>query len=208
MDSSFDHDSSFEASVTEWIKDLKDGDQTAPDKLWERYFNRLVKVARHKLGSAPRRVSDEEDLAVSVFNVLCQGASDGRFDQLKDRDDLWRLLVAITSKKAVDQVRRQTSQKRGGGAVRGDSIVYRADGDGPGGFEQFMDEEPTPEFLMLVDEEQGRLLALLRDDTQRQIANYRLQGYNNDEIAEKVGISLRSVERKLKLIRETWADQV
>ena len=47
-------------------------------------------------------------------------------------------------------------------------------------------------------------MGLLRDDTQREIARLRLEGYENTEIAEKTGVSLRSVERKLKLIRETW----
>ena len=132
---------------------------------------------------------------------------DGRFDQLKNRDDLWSLLVAIAGKKAVDQVRRQTSQKRGGTGLRGESVFQNAATD-PAGFDQFLDAEPTPEFLMLVEEENQHLFDLLRDETQRDIARYRLAGYSNEQIAEKVGISLRSVVRKLGVIKEVWSQEL
>jgi len=48
------------------------------------------------------------------------------------------------------------------------------------------------------------LLNALHDDVQRQIARQRLEGMSNEEIANSTGISVRSVERKIKLIREIW----
>jgi ECF sigma factor len=42
-------------SVTHWITQLKTGDPAAAQRLWECYFLRLVKLARKKLGGAPRR---------------------------------------------------------------------------------------------------------------------------------------------------------
>ena len=81
------------------------------------------------------------------MHSLCRGAAEGRLTQLTNRDDLWKLLVAIASKKVVDQIRRQTSKKRGGGQVRGDSILAKPGRDAPAGFDQFMNLEPTPEFL-------------------------------------------------------------
>lgn len=190
-----------------WIRDLKEGDESAAAQLWDRYFERLVKVAARKLGNAARRIADEEDVAVSVFNGLCQGAAAGRFDQLQNRDDLWSLMVAIAGRKAVDQIRRQTSQKRGGTDLRGES-VFQAAADGNAGFDGFLQDEPTPEFLAVVEEENTRLLNLLRDDTQRQIAQLRMAGHSNEEIAETVGISLRSVVRKLGVIKDVWSDEL
>ena len=200
-------DSSFDQSVSLWIRDLKGGDNDAIGKLWAKYFERLVRTAGRKLADVPKRMADEEDVALSAFHSLCRGAQAGRFDLLQDRDDLWRLLVAIASRKAVDQMRRQTSQKRGGGAVRGESVVYTADGEAPAGFAQFVSSEPTPEFIALVDEQERTLLAQLRDDTSRQIARLRLEGYANEEIAAHLGISVRTVERKLGLIRSIWSEQ-
>lgn len=199
---------SFEHSVTLWIAQLKSGDQNAATPIWKRYFDQLVRVAGRKMGSSSRRQADEEDVALSVFDSLCRGAAAGRFEQLTDRDDLWRLLVAITGQKSVDQIRRQMSQKRGGGNVRGDSIFSGTAPGEPAGFEQFLSEEPTPEFIALVEEQRGRLFAILRDDVQREIARMRLEGYTNEEIAEKLGISLRTVERKLGLIREVWEREI
>jgi DNA-directed RNA polymerase specialized sigma24 family protein len=51
------------------------------------------------------------------------------------------------------------------------------------------------------------LLDKLEDDTQREVAIWKLEGYTNKEIAEKVDRNERSVERKLKLIRKRWSEQ-
>lgn len=198
---------SFNDSVTRWIGDLKDGQDAATQKIWERYFDRLVRVASRQLGAAPRRIADEEDVAVSVFDSLCKGAAAGRFDKLKDRDDLWRLLTAISGMKAVDQIRRQTAKKRGGDKLRGESIV--AGVNNPlGGFDQLVHGEPTPEFLAVMDEQQREMFRILPDENQRSVARLRFEGYANEEIAEKLDISLRSVERKLKVIRQIWTTMI
>lgn len=199
---------SFNDSVTAWIGDLKDGQDSASRKLWERYFQRLVRVASRQLGSAPRRIVDEEDIAVSVFDTLCRGAAAGRFDKLQDRDDLWRLLTAIAGMKTVDQIRRQTAKKRGGEDVRGESIIAGAGASQFGSFDQFIHQEPTPEFLAIMDEQQQAMFRALPDDSQRNVARLRFEGFSNEEIAEKLEISLRSVERKLKVIREVWTSMI
>ena len=198
----------FEQSVTQWIGDLKDGKEDASQQIWERYFDQLVRLASRQLGTAPRRIADEEDVAVSVFNSLCKGAQAGRFEQLKDRDDLWKLLAAISGMKAVDQIRRQTAKKRGGTNVRGESIVAGIGDREFGGFDQFMNEEPTAEFLAVMDEQQTAMFNSLPDDSQRNVARLRFEGFSNEEIASKLEISVRSVERKLKVIREVWTDMV
>lgn len=191
-------------SVTAWIGDLKDGQDEASQKLWQRYFGQLVSLAARRLGSAPRRIADEEDVAVSVFESLCRGAAAGRFKQLQDRDDLWKLLTAIAGMKAVDQIRRQTAQKRGGTNVRGESVFEGVDASQIGGLGQLINSGPTPDFLAIMDEQQQAMFQALPDASQRDVATLRFEGYSNDEIAQALGISLRSVERKLRVIREIW----
>src|SRR6266545_4470417 len=107
-------------SVTHWLNLLQGGDPRAAQQLWERYFHRLVGLARAKLQGHPRRAADEEDVALSVFRCLCEGASRGRFPELEDRDDLWRLLVTLTERKAYNLARDERRLKRGGGAVVGE----------------------------------------------------------------------------------------
>lgn len=66
-------------SVSEWIDDLKAGSETAAQQVWQRYFEKLVRLARRKLRSAPRRMADEEDVALSAFDSFCRHAACGRF---------------------------------------------------------------------------------------------------------------------------------
>ncbi len=195
-------------SITRLIDRLKANDPDAAQQLWARYFDKIVEVARKRLGAVPRRVADEEDVALSVFQSLCEGAAGGRFDLLNDRDDLWRLLLTITRHKSADQIRRQARQKRGGGEVRGESVFAAGANDGElPGMNEIVGQEPTPEFLALVADECRRLLMDLGDDSLRQVAQLKLEGFTNEEIAERLDISVRTVERKLKLIREDWAQE-
>src|SRR3954452_5578865 len=89
-----------EGSVTRLIDALAGDDvDTAAAKLWQCYFDRLVRLAHARLRAAPRGAADEEDVALSAFNSVCRGAAQGRFPGLGDRRDLWRLLVTITVRK-------------------------------------------------------------------------------------------------------------
>ena len=110
---------SAEGSVTRWVTALKDGDVAAAQPLWERYYRRLVGLAREKLDAARRRAADEEDVVQSAFHSFFQGVAKGRFPQLDDRDNLWRLLVVITARKALDQLAHDHALRRGGGTRPG-----------------------------------------------------------------------------------------
>ncbi len=102
-------------SITRWIANLKDGDDSASERLWERYFARMVALARARLRAIGRRdaASDEEDAAISAFDSFCAGVARGQFPQLADRDDLWRILIVITARKVLAHARRHLRQKAG-----------------------------------------------------------------------------------------------
>ena len=189
-------------SVTALLERVKAGDHEAVRLLWQRYYPRLVALARKKLQGTPRRAADEEDAALSAFNSFCRRAEQGQFPDLKDRDGLWALLVILTARKAADLVKHQCREKRGGGRVHGDSALRPAGGDsGPGGFDNVEGGEPTPEEAALLAEGVENLLGRLRDPALRQVAVWKLEGYTNAEIAERQGCSLPTVERRLALIR-------
>jgi DNA-directed RNA polymerase specialized sigma24 family protein len=197
-------------SITGWLGNLKEGDQAAAQPLWERYFSKLVTVARTKLRRMRRTTADqdEEDAALSAFNSFCAGAARGKFPQLADRDDLWRLLVVITARKATAQASREGRQKRGGGRVIAEAVLFGHGLEGNdgsiAGLERIAADGPTPEFAAMMAEECSRLLDALDDDALRQVAVSRMEGYNNDEIAEQLGCARRTVARRLDLIRKTW----
>jgi DNA-directed RNA polymerase specialized sigma24 family protein len=195
--------------VTCWLRQLEAGDEDAARLLWQRYYRELVELARARLGQTPRRIADEEDVALSVLRCLCDGAARGQFAELVNRGELWQLLAAVTGRKVIDQQRRLTQQKRGGGRVRGDSVVHGNDDDRSSvGFDQFGGEAATPEVLAIAAEEFQRLMVLLDDDRLRQIAECKLEGYTNEEIGQRLGLACRSIERKLQRIRQIWATEL
>jgi DNA-directed RNA polymerase specialized sigma24 family protein len=190
-------------SVTRWIGPLKAGEVEAARALWDRYFDGLVRLARTRLRDAPLAAADEEDVALSAIHCLCRGAAAGRFPQLADRGSLWRLLATIAAQKAVDLQRRETREKRGGGKTRGE--VELAAGDIEASLvAQVVGREPSPEFAAQLDEEYRRQLDRLEDHGLRQIAIWKMEGYENDEIARRLGCGVRTVERKLGVIRAIW----
>jgi DNA-directed RNA polymerase specialized sigma24 family protein len=193
-----------QGSVSHWLGLLQGGDAAAAQPLWERYFQRLVGLARRKLQGAARQVADEEDVALSAFDSFCRSAQGGRFPQLGDRDDLWRLLVLLTARKASHLRRDQGRQKRGGGVQQGEA---------PGGteaaaLEEVLGREPSPQFAAEVAEECRRLLAGLGDPDLEAVALWKMEGYENAEIAAKLGCAPRTVERRLQLIRQLWEKEM
>jgi DNA-directed RNA polymerase specialized sigma24 family protein len=197
-----------EGSVTRWISVIKDGHIAAVQPLWERYFSRMVELARLRLRSSRHKDagSDEEDAALSAFDSLCAGLGRGRFPQIADRDDLWRLLVVITTRKVQAQVRRQLRQKRGGGQVRpASNLVGCVSDDEDDVLAKAIGSEPTPEFAAMVAEEYRRLLDRLADDVLRKVAILRMEGHTTDEIGAQLGCARRTVARQLALIRRILA---
>jgi DNA-directed RNA polymerase specialized sigma24 family protein len=141
------------------------------------------------------------------MHSFCRGVAEHRFEHVDDRNDLWKLLVTITARKACAQRRRHYAAKRGGGRVRGESVLMRLDagGEPQEGIADVLGSEPTPELAAMVAEDCNCLLNDLGDEMLRQIAVLTLEGYDTHEIAAKLGCVQRTVERKLERIREKWS---
>lgn len=185
-------------SVTGWIRGLGTSrHEQASRRLWDRYFAEIATLARSRLRSVAEGPSDGEDVALSAFDSFFRGAAAGRFDRLDSREDLWRLLVTIASRKARNVRRDELRQKRGGLVdFANPEVLNEVAGDGL-----------TPEFAALVADEARRLFESLADDSMREVVRLRLEGYTNAEIARALDCGLRTVERKLQVIRKRWADE-
>jgi RNA polymerase sigma factor (sigma-70 family) len=192
----------FDSSVTHWITELRGGDAEAAQRLWERYFHRLVGLARGHLGLATRGGADSEDVAQSVFKSLCIRAELGQYQHVTDRDNFWTLLVAMTIYKSRDLLRRERSLKRGGGRVLSEASLTQ-DNESPAPLDEVIGSDPTPDFVVQVAEECEALLSQLNEN-ERQTAELKLQGYSNEEIAKQMGCAVRTVERRLGAIRRAW----
>ena len=144
----------------------------------------------------------------SAFHSFFQGVARGRFPQLNDRDNLWRLLVVITARKALDQLAHEHSKRKGGGTLQGESRIFPGEPAlDDAAIEQVVGAEPTPEFAAQVAEEYQRLLDLLGDETLRRVAVWKMEGFTNDEVAAQLDCSRRTVARKLDTIRIIWSEE-
>src|SRR5688500_2678579 len=171
--------------VTVWLGRLRAGDPAAARPLWDRYFRRLVGLARQRLRDAPQRAADEEDVALSAFDSFCRQAEAGRFPDLANRDSLWRLLAAFTLRKAARYLRDAGRLKRGGGAAAEPLS---------GVIEAVLAREPDPALAAEVTEECERLLAALNDPDLRRIALLRMDGHSVEEVAARLDVAPRTVK--------------
>jgi len=190
--------------VSLWMQQLSAGQSEAVQQIWQYCYERVVRHADRKLGQSPRRDADEEDIAVSALHSLFAGVREGRFPDFSNRADLWRILLTLASRKVTKRIRRQMTQKRGGGSVRGESVFALATDSQLGGLDDVGGKGDLPEFAELFSLECQDLLDQLDDENLRRIAVMRLQGYSKQEIAQELGCVVRSVDRKLSLIRMIW----
>jgi RNA polymerase sigma factor (sigma-70 family) len=189
-----------EGSVSRWLGPLQEGNPDAANQLWERYFVSLVQLARKRLGRSPERAADAEDVALSAFDSFCRNAENGRFPELHDRNNLWRVLTVITARKVARLLRDKARQKRGG-------AVAASEEDQDALLEQLFSREPSPELAAQMAEEYERLLGVLGDEVLRRVAVWRMEGHSVEEIASKLPCSPRSVKRRLHVIRILWEDE-
>lgn len=195
------------SSVTEWIDQLKvHDDPRAAEQLWNRYFQQLVRMARGKLAARFRRSADEEDIALSAMDSVLRGINEQRFPNLHDRSDLWKLLLTIVQRKAIDHADWERRKKRGGGRVHGESVLDQGGEPSGAGLAGMPAVEPSPEFAAIVAEQFAELLDRLSDPTLREIAVWKLEGWTHQEIAQKLDRTERTIERKVQLIRKIWEE--
>lgn len=194
--------------MTVWLNQLKQGDQTAAKKLWDRYGPTLIQLARRRYHSVSGPVFDEEDLVQNVFSALWTAATSGRLKNVQSRDELWWLLLTITRRKAISRIEHDTRQKRPGKKV----VPYLTSSDTSdlSPFEPLTPDpkQPPPDLILVLDEEKCRLLDLLQDDMLRTIALLKLDGYTHEEIAKQLGVTPRTIVRKCNLIRECWTEEL
>lgn len=183
-------------SISQAFQQLQQGDAAAAAALWERYFPRLLGLARKTLAGRPQRVADEEDVAQCAFASFVRRVQEGSFGAGLNRDDVWSLLGVFAVRKAKKQVRRENAAKRGEGRVIDEAGLAARNEDL--GLDSFADV-PVGHFDLHCEELLGQL-----EDELRTIAVLRMLGHTNREIAEQLRCTERRIERKLAVIRERW----
>jgi hypothetical protein len=192
-------------SITHWIEQIRANDPAvrdeAADQIWRRYSGRLLQLARNHLDQRIRRREDEDDVVQNMYASFCCRMRRGEY-QLENRQDLWNLLVAMTLHKARKVALRHTRQGR---AVRREDACPAGD-ESDSLVKRLPAPDPTPEEAAELAEGVELLLRALPNPILRQVALWKLEGYTSEDIAapDKLDCAERTVERKLRLIREIW----
>jgi RNA polymerase sigma factor (sigma-70 family) len=193
-----------EPPVTQWLRQLENGQPEAARPLWEHFCRRLMNLASGQLNPKLKSVYDEEDAALSAFHSLCRVIADNRQTNLGNRENLWRLLVVITERKIIKRLRHEGRDKRDFRRTQESACLTTANAEPSSGLVGLPGREPTPEFATEFADICNSLFDELGDELLKNIVQLRLTNHSNDEIAAKLGISKRTVERKLLIIRGRW----
>lgn len=197
--------SAVEEPVSLWIEQLSAADPQAAHRLWEHFCRRLMSFARGRLKAETRRIYDEEDAALSAFRSLCRGIEAQRFPEISDRDNLWALLVVIAGRKIINRNRYDAQQRRSGERTLNQSVLQSAS-ELSSPLDNVPAREPTPELAAEVADLSQYLLQLLPETDLQQLVLFKLEGHTNDEVAELMSVTRRTVQRKLERIRRLWLE--
>ena len=169
--------------------------ESAAAGVFERYVERLTRLARSRLAAELAARVDPEDIVQSAYRSFFVAARQGRFT-VSESGDLWRLLVEVTLHKLYRQAARHKAARR---SVRRD----RSSSDGSI-WQRVASTEPTPEQAAIAAEELEALLKKLPPQG-REVVALALQGHQQREIAAKLGVADRTVRRWLKTSRAALA---
>lgn len=183
-------------SVTRWIEELENGDAAAANLLWQFLESRLMTLANQRVGFSVSY--DENDVALDAFATLCNGIQNGKY-ALDDRNALWSLLAVITINGARKLARNEKRLRRGGGFAKSRKNDQTLDA--------LSSNEHSPDASFFAREECKRLLSMLPEEGLKKIVVLKVDGYTNDEIAESLDCTRRSIQRRLNLIREIWTNE-
>jgi RNA polymerase sigma factor (sigma-70 family) len=197
-----------EHSLSAWYANLREGDNRAIELLWNFFFEKMVRVARRKMDGSKRAARDEEDIAASAFKSFCNGLRNDRFQAADSATKLWPLLASLTINKAIDYIRAENRQKRGG---TGNVLSNKAFTDARAILEELVAAEPTAEMQAVATESFNSLLEALDatgDSDLRLVTILCVEGNSSSDIASQLGCNIRTVQRKIKTIRAIWESTI
>jgi RNA polymerase sigma-70 factor (ECF subfamily) len=164
---------------------FQSGEDDAATALYSRYAARLMQLANRSTGDDLSTRVDAEDIVQSVFRTFFRRVSDGHY-MIPEGEELWKLLLVI----ALNKVRMIAIHHRA--AKRN---VSRTRSMGEREIEQSTDA--TEVLRMTIDDVLVKL-----PESHQEVVHARIDGYEIAEIASRVSLSRRSVERILQSFRK------
>lgn len=163
------------------------------DRLFETYLPKLVRLADGRISERFKSKFDSDDIAATVCRSVFRRFREGKF-VFDDDAEFWRLLVTIAKRKISNKVRHYSTVRRSVAQEISEvaSVLLEA-------------PEPSAEDVVAF-EESLRILNEQLDDERRQVLLLRMEGREYHEIADIMGISERTVRRKMTLIKSCMND--
>ncbi len=115
-------------------------------------------------------------------------------------------MLVITAQKVSSRHRYDQQQRRDVRRNLSDSIFTNSREKFVAGDLRLTSREPTPEFAAEFVETCERLFQSLEDSALKDIATLKMEGYTDNEIADRLKCSRRTVQRRIIIIRRHWEE--
>lgn len=181
-----------ETVLGEWLDAWRAGDQGAAAKIFDRYAQRLVDFVERRMSPHLRQRVGSDDIMLSVLHCILQGVAIGKYS-MDGKQTLWQLVSRVAVTKIQKYAEHHNADRRrmsvetreleGAEPVIADSAAQ--------------DPVTVAAFADQLDQIRARL-----KPAQFRILELYLQGLTYIEIADELGISLRTVQYKMNRIRE------
>ena len=176
------------------VSDYQAGSESAARDLFDKYCERLMKLAKRRIGQRMASRFDPEDVIQSAFRTFFTRVKNDEFT-FEAEDDLFKLLVRLTVRKTLRRIEHHSAAKRNPNL----EAAQRTDDVEP--FSLVASHTVTPDMeVALIDEFQDFIGNLPELD--RKVIELKIQGYSTVEIAEQVGSYERKVRRVLERIEK------
>ena len=174
------------------------------EELWDAFYPRVKLAVLSRVRSIQRPVADESGIALSAFHSFIENARNGKFPNLVDQDEMWRLVKRIAIRKTSDVRKNLLAQKRGGGAIVFGQSDFSDDSGLSQGIHTASDRHGEPSEPVEVADLLNTMLQRLPDARHRDVILLKLQGASVVTIAECLGTTTRTIQRILKKIEQSW----
>lgn len=181
------------------ISEFKAGSESAARELFDKYCERLMKLAQRRIGQRMTARVDPEDVIQSAFRTFFVHVRNDDFT-FQNEDDLFKLLVRLTVNKTLRQIAYHRAAKRN------PELEAAQASDAQDMMQQLCGHEPTPDVEVALLDEFERFMGLL-PPMDREVLGLKLQGYTTVEIAEKLGSYDRKIRRILERIEDVAKGQ-
>jgi hypothetical protein len=189
-------------SITQWLQRLHAGEADAAEEIWIRYYPRVVRLAALQLIKSDDRSIDEEDVAQSTFRTVYLAVMNGKYPDIEDRRDLWRLLLVSTLNRVRRHHRDSHTLKRSvNELVTQDQSRRRLimEISGPDAQAEMADLIETLFRRLDQEDPTGEL---------RQIALLKLEEHSASAIARRLKRRKNHVLQRVRLIRILWEESL